>query len=50
MRPLRLKMTGFGPYRETNIIDMESLGRGGLYLITAKASGHSIHRTVRRQK
>ena len=34
MRPLRLKMTGFGPYRETNVIDMESLGRGGLYLIT----------------
>ena len=34
MRPLRLKMTGFGPYRDTNIIDMESLGRGGLYLIT----------------
>ena len=34
MRPLRLKMTGFGPYKETNIIDMERLGRGGLYLIT----------------
>lgn len=34
MRPLTLKMTGFGPYKETNIIDMESLGRGGLYLIT----------------
>ena len=34
MRPLRLKMTGFGPYKETNVIDMESLGRGGLYLIT----------------
>lgn len=34
MRPLRLRMSGFGPYRETNIIDMESLGRGGLYLIT----------------
>ena len=34
MRPLRLKMTGFGPYKDTNIIDMESLGRGGLYLIT----------------
>ena len=34
MRPLRLKMTGFGPYKETNIIDMESLGHGGLYLIT----------------
>ena len=27
-------MTGFGPYKDTNIIDMESLGRGGLYLIT----------------
>ena len=34
MRPIRLKMTGFGPYKDTNIIDMESLGRGGLYLIT----------------
>ena len=34
MRPLRLKMTGFGPYRESNVIDMESLGNGGLYLIT----------------
>ena len=34
MRPLKLKMTGFGPYKETNVIDMESLGRGGLYLIT----------------
>ncbi len=34
MRPLSLKMTGFGPYRETSFIDMESLGRGGLYLIT----------------
>ena len=34
MRPLRLKMTGFGPYRKTSILDLESLGRGGLYLIT----------------
>lgn len=34
MRPLRIKMTGFGPYKETNVLDMESLGRGGLYLIT----------------
>lgn len=34
MRPLRLKMTGFGPYKSTNILEMESLGRGGLYLIT----------------
>ena len=34
MRPLKLTMTGFGPYRGTNVIDMESLGCGGLYLIT----------------
>ena len=34
MRPLKLTMTGFGPYRENTVIDMESLGRGGLYLIT----------------
>ena len=34
MRPLSLKITGFGPYKDTNIIDLESLGRGGLYLIT----------------
>lgn len=34
MRPLKLTMSGFGPYKETTVIDMESLGRGGLYLIT----------------
>ncbi len=34
MRPLKLTMTGFGPYREKTVIDMQSLGRGGLYLIT----------------
>lgn len=34
MRPLRLTMTGFGPYKNTTVLDMESLGTGGLYLIT----------------
>lgn len=34
MRPLKLTMTGFGPYRDKTVIDMESLGNGGLYLIT----------------
>ena len=34
MRPLRLKMTGFGPYKEKTEIDFESLGTGGMYLIT----------------
>lgn len=34
MRPLRLCMTGFGPYKNETVIDMASLGTGGLYLIT----------------
>lgn len=34
MRPLRLVMTGFGPYMERTAIDFESFGRGGMYLIT----------------
>jgi len=34
MRPLRLTMTGFGPYKDRTVVDMESLGNGGLYLIT----------------
>ena len=34
MRPLRLCMTGFGPYKSKTEIDMSSLGKGGLYLIT----------------
>ncbi len=34
MRPLRLSMTGFGPYKKNTVIDMESLGSGGLYLVT----------------
>ncbi len=34
MRPLRLCITGFGPYKNRTEIDMASLGKGGLYLIT----------------
>lgn len=34
MRPLRLTMTGFGPYKDRTVIDLEDLGKGGLYLIT----------------
>lgn len=34
MRPLRLCMTGFGPYKEKTEIDLASLGKGGLYLVT----------------
>ena len=34
MRPLKLTMAGFGPYADTQVLDFESLGTGGLYLIT----------------
>lgn len=34
MRPLHLTMTAFGPYADTKKLDMEKLGKTGLYLIT----------------
>ena len=34
MRPLKLKISGFGPYAGTQELDFTVFGRGGLYLIT----------------
>ena len=34
MRPLRLTISGFGPYAGTQELDFTALGTGGLYLIT----------------
>ena len=34
MRPLKLKLSAFGPYKGVTEIDMEKLGESGLYLIT----------------
>ena len=34
MRPLKLKMSAFGPYSGTTEFDFTKLGKGGLYLIT----------------
>lgn len=34
MRPLKLTITGFGPYAKKTTLDMEQLGTAGLYLIT----------------
>ena len=34
MRPLKLTMAGFGPYAGVQELDFETLGTGGLYLIT----------------
>jgi len=33
MRPLKLKISAFGPYSGINEFDFEKLGTGGLYLI-----------------
>ena len=34
MRPLKLTMSAFGPYRNKTVIDFNRLGTQGLYLIT----------------
>ena len=34
MRPLRLEISAFGPYAGREVIDLEKLGKSGLYLIT----------------
>ena len=34
MRPLKLTISGFGPYAGTQELDFELLGNSGLYLIT----------------
>ena len=34
MRPLRLTLSAFGPYSAETILELEKLGKGGLYLVT----------------
>ena len=34
MRPLKLEISGFGPYSGHTVLDLEALGCSGLYLIT----------------
>lgn len=34
MRPLRLTLSAFGPYAGETLLELEKLGKGGLYLVT----------------
>ena len=34
MRPLKLEITAFGPYAGTTVLNLDDLGRNGIYLIT----------------
>ena len=34
MRPLRLTLSAFGPYAGENLLELDKLGKSGLYLIT----------------
>ena len=34
MRPLRLTLSAFGPYAGETVLELEKLGKGGLYLVT----------------
>ena len=34
MRPLKLTLSAFGPYASETVLELERLGKGGLYLVT----------------
>ena len=44
MRPIKLTISAFGPYAGCSVIDMDNLGKDGIYLITGD-TGDEIQTT-----
>ena len=42
MRPLKLKISAFGPYSGVTEFDFDKLGTNGLYLITGALGGEWV--------
>ena len=42
MRPIRLEISGFGPYSGKTVLELETLGNKGLYLITGDTGAGKV--------
>ena len=43
MRPLKITMSAFGPYAGEVTLDMQKLGKSGIYLITGDTGAGKTH-------
>ena len=39
MRPIKLTLSGWGPYAACEVVDFDAFGREGLFLITGATGG-----------